>query len=572
MTRDTPPCERAYRRTLALLTIAVALWATAWAVLTPGFRSPDEQNHVNSVVRIAYGGGWPAPGEAHYAPVTTQAVAESTYPSDLPGRVRDRDDFKQFVDLTPVPADERVRITAENALPAPGTSATVDQMTQHPPAYYALGAAVLHATGTADARWDQALLVLRLLDVLLFTATVPLAAAATRRLTGSRSAALVAAPLVMLVPQVGHIMGSANNDALVVLTGAGVTYLAARVVTGDLRLRTAVVLGLVLGVGLLTKVMLAFAIPTVVAAYLLAPGPRSSPRAGPTAWVRAVRGFVALAVAFVVGGWWWARNWIVDGAVQPVGMPRDYAHMTPVPADEALSTAVGRTAQAFFGNLSWLEIRLAGHWVVAGSVVLIIAGLIAVLLPGARRGAVALALLPAGLYGGVIVNALRNWSETGVLVALQGRYVFGGLTALAAVVGIAVWQICLRSERRLAWAVPLVTALAVTAGVAGLWWGFGVFYRGPGEAVGEAWERWASWSPLSGVVIAVVLAVVAAGLAAAAVAALRWPRTSGRAVGTRSGSSRGRGRPRRDGRRDRPPLRPSRQDVVAVVPVALLGP
>ncbi|WP_402467329.1 DUF2142 domain-containing protein [Isoptericola aurantiacus] len=531
MTRDTPPCERAYRRTLALLTLAVASWTVAWAVLTPGFRSPDEQNHLNSVVRVAYGGGWPAPGDAHFAPVTDQAVAEAAYPADLPGRWVFRPDRNQFVDLTPVPADERVRITAQNALPAPGTSATVDQMTQHPPAYYALGAAVLHVTGTADARWDVALLVLRLLDAVLFAATVPLAAATTRRLTGSRSAALVAAPVPMLIPQVGHIMGAANNDALVVLTGAGVTYLAARVVTGDLRWRVVVGIGLALGVGLLTKVMLAFAIPVVVAAYLLAPGPRGRPRAGPTAVSRAWRGLVALVVAFVVGGWWWARNWIVDGAVQPVGLPRDYSGMTPVPAGEVLSDAVGRTAQAFFGNLSWLEVRLPGHLVVLGSVLLVTAGLIAVVVPGARRGAVTIALLPAGLFGGVIVNAVKSWTDSGVLVALQGRYVFGGLTALAALVAIAVWQVCRRRERRVALAVPVTATLAVTVAVAGLVWAFVAMYRGPGDSAADAWERWAAWSPLTAPVIASVLVVVALGLAAAVVVAWRWrARTPGRTV------------------------------------------
>jgi 4-amino-4-deoxy-L-arabinose transferase-like glycosyltransferase len=548
VTRDTPPCERAYRRTLALLTIAVALWTTAWAVLTPGFRSPDEQNHLNSVVRVAYGGGWPAPGEAHFAPVTVQAVAEAAYPADLPGRWTYRDHATQFVDLTPIPADQRAQISAENALPAQGTSATVDQMTQHPPAYYALGAAVLHATGTVDARWDHALLALRLLDVVLFAASVPLAAAAARRLTGSRSAALVAAPLPMLVPQVGHIMGSANNDALVVLSGAGVVYLAARVVTGDQRWRTAVVLGIVLGVGLLTKVMPAFAIPTVVAAYLLAPGPHRSPRAGPTAWVRSVRAFVALAVAFVVGGWWWARNWIVDGAVQPVGLPRDYTGMTPVPADQVLSDAVGRTAQAFFGNLSWLEIHLPGFLVVTGSVVLAVAGLVAVVVPGARRGAVTLALLPAGLYGGVVFNAVRNWNETGVLVALQGRYVFGGLAALAVLVAIAVWHACRHRESRLARAVPVVAGLATLAAVASLVWAFGAMYRGPGETVAEAWERWAAWSPLGGTTLAVILLVVAAGLGAALAAALRWaqvPDPGADAPGSSGGAAEGTAEARR---------------------------
>jgi len=53
------PAEAAYRRALALVTALVTLVGGLWAVLTPAFRAPDEPQHVNSVLRLAYGGGWP---------------------------------------------------------------------------------------------------------------------------------------------------------------------------------------------------------------------------------------------------------------------------------------------------------------------------------------------------------------------------------------------------------------------------------------------------------------------------------------------------------------------------------
>jgi hypothetical protein len=507
--------ERSYRRVLALLTLLVAAWTVVWAVVTPAFRSPDEQNHVNSVLRIAYGGGWPPPGEARFSPVIEDAVEEAAYPADLPGRYGSlREDVRQFVDVVPAPRGERARVDGSTALAPPGSDATVDQMTQHPPAYYALGAAVLHVTGLADARWDQVMLALRVLDAALLGASVPFAAAAVRRVTGSRSAALLAVPLPLLVPQVGHILGSTNNDALVVLVCAVVTYLAVRVVTGDLRWRTAAAIGVALGVGMLTKVMVAFAVPTILAAYLLAVR-------GP--WrARLTRASVAMVVALVVGGWWWVRNILTLGVVQPAGLPRNVRRLAQVPDDEVLPLSVSRVAQSFFGHLGWLEVRLDGTLVVLGSVVLVVAGVLAVVLPGGRRAAVALLVMPAGLAAGVIYNAVDFHAETGVLVALQGRYVYGGLAALASVVAVAVWHVLGRSSRRLAVALPATTALALAVAGAGLWWGFRMMYLGPGESRGQAVDRWLAWSPLEGWQLTAVLAVAVAVALLAVAGTVRW--------------------------------------------------
>lgn len=510
--------SRAYRRAVAALMLAVAAWGVLWSVTTPAFRAPDEQTHLDSVLRIAYGGGWPAPGDAWVAPAIADAVDEAAYPADPPGRWVHRPDERQLVDVEPVPREDRTRVDTTNAVGDASSGTEIDQMTQHPPAYYALGAAVLRVTGLADARWDQAMLALRLLDVVLLALVVPLAAGAARRVTGSASAGLVAASFPLFLPQLGHVMGSVNNDAFVVLAGAGATYLAARVVTGDLRWRVAVALGAVVGLGLLGKVMLAFALPMVGVAYLLARGRPWPARLGRLA--------VATAAAGVVGGWWWVRNVLMLGAVQPVGRPRDLDTMAPVADGDVASLITEKLAQAFFGNLSWLEIRLDGRWVVAGSIALGVAALVAVALPGARRAAVALLLFPAGLAAGVAFNAWDFHAETGRLAAVQGRYLFAGVAALAGVVAIALWQLARRAERRLAVAVPVVVALALVTAVAGLRWAFLAFYRGPGESAGDAVDRWLAWSPLEPPALAAVVVLAALALVAALAVAVPWPLTA----------------------------------------------
>jgi 4-amino-4-deoxy-L-arabinose transferase-like glycosyltransferase len=512
-----PAEDRAWRRLVVVMTLLVGAWAATWAVVTPPMFSADEQNHLNSALRVAYGGGWPDPGEAYFAPVIEAAVDEAAYPADLPGRWRDRDSQPQFVDLEPRPASQRTRIHVSNALPAPDAdpdALTVDQMTQHPPAYYVLGALVLRATGLDTARWDVALTALRLLDVVLFMPVVPLAAAATRRVTGSRSAGLVAATFPLFVPQLGHAMGAANNDALVVLTAAVATYLAVRVVTGDLRWRLAVGLGVVVGLGMLTKVMAVFLVPTVVAAYLLV---RGVPWRG-----RLSRLAVALVVAACVGGWWWVRNLLVLGKVQPVGLPRDVSRIPPTAREDLVHEPLGRLAQAFWGHTGWLDIKLDGGIVAAASTLLVALALVSVVVPGGRRASVVVLLVPGALAAGVIYNAIDYWTETQRLIAITGRYVFGGITGLAVAVGVAAWQLARHAERRLAFTTAASCVLGSAAAAAGLVWGVTTMYQGPGEPLADALHRWAGWSALSGGQIVTVVAAFAVIAVVACALCMRW--------------------------------------------------
>ncbi|MEU4386449.1 DUF2142 domain-containing protein [Promicromonospora sp. NPDC023805] len=529
------PAEAAYRRALALITALVALTGVLWAVLTPAFRAPDEPQHVNSVLRLAYGGGWPAAGEALVGPAVDEARDQAALATDVPGRHLDRLDLHPYVTVPPIRDAERSTVTGANALADPVPAGTdtrgldpeaVDQMTQHPPLYYALAAGVLHATGTAEARWDVQLLVLRLFDVALLLPLPLLTAATVRRLSRSRPAALVAASFTLFVPQAGHILGSVTNDALVTLCGAGTAYLCARVLTGDLRRRTAVGLGGVVGVGLLTKVMAVFALPVVMAAYLLTSGPRGR---------RVVGTLIAGGAAYVVGGWWWLRNLLVLGTVQPVGIPDRF-----VPEDEPqglwyfLRVVVTSLTRSFFGNFGWLEIRVpdAVFWTAAIVVATLCA--CAVVRGPARRAIAVLLLQPVALWCGVLVNAWPDYAAHGWISAVQGRYLFAGLLALGC--GTALGLLALLGPR-LRGAVPWVTGLAGAVAASGLAYGFWGFYQGPGQSVADAAARWAGWSPLTGLQLVLVGSMALVVGVAAVVAAVRFSRVASISRTARSAST-----------------------------------
>lgn len=498
----------AYRLALAAITLVVVAVATCWAVLTPAFRAPDELQHVNSVIRLAYGGGWPAPGEALMSPAIQTAREQSAVDTDIPGRHWNRANVSQFTDAEPVPDEDRVEVSRTNALPAGGIPSldTVDQMTQHPPLYYALGAGWLHLTGTADSGWDDVLLSLRLFDVLLLL-PVPLLAAATVRTLlrdrpHARPAALVAAAGVLFFPMSAHILAAVTNDALVTLAGAVLTWLAARVVAGDLRWRTALGIGLALGVGLLTKVMAAFAVPMVVAAYVVGGNVR-------WAWKRAwwpplARVLLAGAVAFAVGGWWWLRNLLVLGAVQPVGIPERWEPVPNAGFGHFATTVLTAFTRSFFGDFGWLELRVAPVVFWGGAAIVAVVCLVALVRRDTRWRAAVLLLLPVGLWGGVVVNAWDYYVDTGWITAIQGRYLFAGLTALVAVMAIG-----LRPRARVATLFVIVGGIAAAAALGfafhGMYWGYG-------DGVADAAARLAGWSPLSaGQLVTVGVLTVCAG-------------------------------------------------------------
>ncbi len=203
------------RVTVAVVTVAFTAWLVVWALVVPVFQAPDERAHVDATVQVALGHDWADPGDLRILDAVMTAQQEQAS----------------------LPAPEWSTVT-ELLQRSPGTSDTVDQMTQHPPTAYLVGAAALRVAHYGDLRWDRAIEVLRLVDV-LWTAALPLLAWATvRRLTRSPRAALVGAVALFATPQLASIASSVSNDAPVMLFGAVVAWLSTRMLTGDLRRRT----------------------------------------------------------------------------------------------------------------------------------------------------------------------------------------------------------------------------------------------------------------------------------------------------------------------------------------------
>lgn len=497
-------------RSVWLVTVLHLSLLLVWSLLVPVYRSPDEPYHVDLVRDTVGMRGWPAPDEGRVSRQVLASLVAAGYsaPHDPVQRLH------APLQIEDAPPRGQRRRFAE--LGAAEPSEERNQLVQHPPLYYltvAVPVTVLTALVPAGWSYDQVVALMRLVSVLLVTPLPLLAFAATRRLTGAAGFSAVTASLVPLaIPPLTHIGSSVNNDNLLVLLVGVLSVALVHVATGDVSRRSAWWIGGLGAAALLTKGFALFLPLWVVLAYAAAAVRHGSWRPAGSAAV------VALAVAGTLGGWWWLRNTVVYGTLQP-------SFIVPTPGPDAAPTAGGfvgvfivQLVQRFWGSFGWDELHLAGGVVWTATALVVLGVALAFALPptGVRgwRLALGVALLPMVAIAGIVVYGAWTWYEvTGRFAGIHGRYLFSAVVGLAAVVASGYGL----TARRAARVLPLVLLAAAglmqaTAGYAVLhhFWGPGVI-ADPVIAV-LALQAWAPWPPA--VLLGVVGAVGAAGVAA----------------------------------------------------------
>ena len=464
--RRPSPRERVPLTVWAVTALHVGLLLT-FSVLYPPFTGFDETQHVDAVLSIRHGDGWPAPQERELSEgIVAVATPLLQSASDLP-----------FSDDELLPRDERPSV-AELGVERDSVGQVLpNQITQHPPLYYALQAGVLAALpGSADWAFDRTVGVLRLVSIVLMAPLPLLAWATARALRAPPLAAQVAALLSVSVPQLQRVGSSVNNDAAYTLAFATALLLLARVAGGDVRRRTVVLTGVAVGVAMLTKGF-ALVLPLAVGLSFLVGGRRSGSRPagdGPSWTAGLLPCFLSLVVAFAVGGWWWLRNLVLYGTVQPSGWPPTYREVLrleprepgePAPLTDFLAGSYTRLSERFWGGL---EINYVGpatfpRWWTDALVVAVLVALVAAVVGAGRQRAplVVSVLVPFASTLGVIGYGI--W--TGYTYSLdfpgaQGRYLFGNLPSLSA--GVALGLVVLARRAR---AVVPVAAVLLALGM-----------------------------------------------------------------------------------------------------------
>jgi hypothetical protein len=493
-------------------------------------RGPDENRHVGLSVAVASGAAvpWPEPGTL----TTTQGVSAGLL---APALAQGKTLYRKS-DAPATRADWPSYL--DEGGDAPGR--LPNQLVQHPPTfYYAMGAALHLLPDWAGRPYVDVYLFLRLLNVLLLAPLCLLLYAGARRLLGAGPAAQAAAAFPLVIPQVGRNGASVENDNLMVILLAALTVLTVYVLTGDTSKRTALGIGVLGGLALLTKGLALFLPLYLVVVYAYAWW-RSGRSALPSA-------LIALAVAGLGSGWWWLRNMATFGVIQPEG--NQIVQNGLGPPRTTFAETGGEFVEGFVRRLSY-RFWLDGHVWAPPRWVELLDGLLSVaLLVGVVAGLVtahrwarlgqlrALVLLVpvACQLGIVIVGAWHGWVSTLNPAGQQGRYLYGGL------LGVLVVS-CAGFARLLGRRAQLLPLLVLTAGlgVTLLQWAFAfriyytplrhTSYLDDGKV---GLRNLLAWSPMPATAFylacaaAVVVALAALATGVRTRATLATPRTTG---------------------------------------------
>lgn len=509
---------------------------TLWTVVTPEFRSPDEPQHANSVLRLAEGGGWPEPATAYLMPEVIRAKTLTGFSAVdgqhgnwgggtlLPGV---RPEIPQSDLIYYALFSQRPVTPAEDRLPFDELELTQpvefwqhgDQMTQHPPLYYGVSAGVVWVTGSLDWPFDRTLGLMRLVSVAMVMWLPLMAFSVTRVLTGNRRLADVASLLPLAIPQLAYLGGSVTNDALVVFLGGLATLLLARVLRGDLSWRMLMLLAGTLGLGLLTKASLLLLVPLVGVGVVV--GAR---RAAVLPWRATLLRLLAVwGVAFVVGGWWWALNILRYGTIQPAGIILDTDSEVARTRDRASVFEYAevfweKMTNSFWGTFGWLELPLDGTVVLVATLVVLALVALAFRRRGSRLNLLILVSLCLATAVAVFSETYQSHLAAGTFGGMQGRYLFGGLVPVFAAIAIGLGKLGREGGRLERWLPVVILPVALAYAAYGLWVAFRGFYVDLGWSLRDAWQRMVDWSPWPDlgaralVVALVVLSLVALAL------------------------------------------------------------
>jgi hypothetical protein len=176
-----------------------------------------------------------------------------------------------------------------------------------PPLYYWLMAPVLFLL-KGSSLLAQAL-VLRCISLVIASAAIPGAFAVSLAVAPRKSVALGCAALISVMPEFATNVARISNESVAILLFSLLVWIGLRLLAPNPDLKTALLLGAVLGLGLLTKAYFLAAVPPVLVLLVC----RFRGR-----WKPVV---TSAGIAAVLSGWWYIRNEVTTGTLTGLAEP-----------------------------------------------------------------------------------------------------------------------------------------------------------------------------------------------------------------------------------------------------------
>jgi hypothetical protein len=405
--------ERLGRLLLVGIILAYVALAAGYALGTPKWNNPDEPAHYNYIRHIATTGQLPILQMGDYNFAELEQLKAARFPDSM-------------------------------------SIAGVRYEYHQPPLYYLLGAAIYKAT--ASLPLPSQVLILRLFSAALGVLVLLVAYATAQEVfPGDQTMALATVAFVAFVPMHTAMTAAINNDTLAELILALLLWLSLRRLHDtDSPRRYVLLAGLLLGLGLLTKVTVYVGAVVLVAAEVgrfvqerdevrgmryevhsssLIPHPSFT-----TSLVSLVSVF---SLALLLSLWWFARNAAVYGLFDLTGRLRHDAVVVGQPRTvlglEAARHFVVVTFQSFWAQFGWMGILVDQRIYLLLAVLTGLAALGLVLwivqrlpqLPIRQKWALGLLVLTFLL----ILAGLLQYNLT--FIQAQGRYLFPAIVPVA---------------------------------------------------------------------------------------------------------------------------------------------
>jgi hypothetical protein len=435
---------------LVFVWLAFVMRGLWYSALMPAWEGYDEPFHFAALQNVASGHGLPradtlvsleVQNSLHLLPLPWELQFQS-----IPQPLTTHDDFWKLP-----PAERQQRVDSVRALSPqqgsqPATEPIQNYESQQAPLYYWLTAVPMGWMNWLPLL--SRLYLLRILNVLLASAVVPFAWWIARRVLRSELQALGVVAIIVLLPELMINLARVGNESLALICYSLLLVAALQVAQHSRSWQWWILLGIALGLGLLTKAYFLTAVPAVLVLAAISWWSVRTASMGMRALAAvAVRFGAALAVTLAIAGVWYARVHAATGSWSGQGDDAAMRHVSLLQKLSAIPHVDWKSgvlsvvvSHIWFGGWSFLRVPRNLYLAAMLVIVVAIAGVVIRLsrrhgAPGEIRDVLVLAAFYLCFWVGLAYHVLVTFLHLGVS-ASTGWYLYA---LVAAEIVLLVW-------------------------------------------------------------------------------------------------------------------------------------
>ena len=342
-----------------LILLVTFLKGLVWAAVVPIWHTPDEQAHFAEIEFIAEKKRLPIQilNQKHVEKDLSKEILVS---ERLLGTERDEKGINKFTyhpEYNIPYASEFIGIheTEISNIPLSWRQEMVkNEATNYPPLYYLYGTIAYLFAYNSDL--FTRIFMVRMFSVILLVLTVYFSLKISREIFENNFLMQMAVPiLVSFQPMFTFVGAGVNSDNLINLLFTIFIYQGLRVVKYGFSFRLSILIGVIIGLGILTKPQFFIPIPIVLGIFLYELRKKQ--------WKFFIKNLSLFSIFFILfGGWWAIRSFILTGNPTTIKMNsfvNSYSTLTLIDYSKmAFIKTIRETLPWYWGVFKWLGVTL----------------------------------------------------------------------------------------------------------------------------------------------------------------------------------------------------------------------